>query len=160
MMKTLALSAIGFYQRHLSPYKGFRCAYCAYTGNASCSHLGARAIRRFGLWDGLAILNGRLRKCGIAYRRYRPAVEAPALEHLAKPRLLSPNHQAGFCDVPCDVPGECPCDLPAATVSNACDIFSACGDGANCCDWWNKRRKRNDEKSVHIPPRSNGRREN
>ncbi|MDQ1813775.1 membrane protein insertion efficiency factor YidD [Massilia sp. CCM 9210] len=55
MMKTLALSAIGFYQRHLSPYKGFRCAYCAYTGNASCSALGARAIRRYGVWDGLGV---------------------------------------------------------------------------------------------------------
>ncbi|WP_208640086.1 membrane protein insertion efficiency factor YidD [Massilia violaceinigra] len=147
MMKTLALSAIGFYQRHLSPYKGFRCAYCAYTGNASCSHLGARAIRRFGLWDGLAILNGRLRKCGIAYRRYQPTVEQPAMA-----RLLARPNQAGECDLPCD------CDPSPLTAGKACDCLTGCGDGVHCCDGWNKRRQRNREDSTHIPPRRDGRR--
>ena len=45
-------TAIGAYQRYLSPYKGFCCAYRAHTGRASCSALGARVIRRHGLLAG------------------------------------------------------------------------------------------------------------
>lgn len=104
-MKSLLLSAIRFYQRVLSPRKRFCCAYRSHTGHASCSALGYRAIRRFGAWRGLVLLNRRLEKCGIAYRRYHPA----AL-----------RGQAGFCDVGgCDGPdiGDCldgcgGCDWP------------------------------------------------
>jgi len=53
--RDLALLAITLYQRHLSPYKGFRCAYALHTGRASCSRLGYRAIRRHGL-RGLGLL--------------------------------------------------------------------------------------------------------
>ncbi|MDQ1834004.1 membrane protein insertion efficiency factor YidD [Massilia scottii] len=142
MMKTLALTAIGFYQRHLSPYKGFRCAYCAYTGNASCSALGARAIRRYGVWDGLGVLQGRLQKCGIAYRRYRPSVPSA-------PRLLARPNQAGECDLPCD----CSCGLFSS--GNACDMASYCVDAKDCWDAVRGRREpRQEEELIYIPPRS------
>lgn len=149
MMKTLALSAIGFYQRHLSPYKGFRCAYCAYTDNASCSHLGARAIRRFGVWNGLGVLKRRLDKCGVAYRRYRPEAERSSA-----PRRLVGRHQAGFCDLPCDAPGECPCDLSFKGAGKVCDVLSC---GADCCDWSRKKKKRENDELLYIPPRSDRR---
>lgn len=87
-MKTLVLAAIRFYQRIISPRKGFCCAYAAYTGHASCSALGYRAVRRLGALRGLLALNRRLEKCDVAYRRYRPA----------------PMHaQAGFVDCDCDI---------------------------------------------------------
>jgi putative component of membrane protein insertase Oxa1/YidC/SpoIIIJ protein YidD len=124
-MKSIALSAIRFYQRVLSPRKGYCCAYASYTGHASCSALGYRAIRRFGLWHGLSVLNGRLEKCGVAYRRYRPSTLA---------------RQAGFLDCDCDVGG---CDIAGDVCSNASD-----------CDW-KRRRNRGDEQYVVIPPRSN-----
>ncbi|NHZ87961.1 membrane protein insertion efficiency factor YidD [Massilia sp. CCM 8733] len=144
MMKTLALSAIGFYQRHLSPYKGFCCAYCAYTGNASCSAFGARAIRRYGVWDGMAVLRGRLRKCGVAYRRYRPPPPRPLL---VKPR------QNGDCDLPCDLPCDRSCDQ--LSPCNACDAVSNCVDAKDCWDWWRDRRKRRQEEELlYIPPRN------
>ncbi|NHZ60941.1 membrane protein insertion efficiency factor YidD [Massilia sp. CCM 8694] len=148
MMKTLALSAIGFYQRHLSPYKGFCCAYCAYTRNASCSAFGARAIRRYGVWDGMAVLRGRLRKCGLAYRRYRPPPAPPM-----RPLLVRPG-QAGDC-VPCD----CSVDLPSpGDACNACDTVSDCVDAKDCWDWWKDRRKqREEEELIYIPPQSDRR---
>lgn len=141
MMTTLALSAIGFYQRHLSPYKGFCCAYCAYTGSASCSAFGARAIRRYGVWDGMAVLQGRLRKCGVAFRRYRPPPP--------RPLLVKPN-QNGDCDIPCD--GSC--DWPSP--GDACDTASDCLDAKDCWDWWWDRRKRKQEEEelLYIPPRN------
>jgi putative component of membrane protein insertase Oxa1/YidC/SpoIIIJ protein YidD len=34
------LVAIRFYQRHVSPRKGYRCAYRVHTGRCGCSALG------------------------------------------------------------------------------------------------------------------------
>ncbi len=113
-MKALALAAIRFYQRYLSPHKGFRCAYAAYTSDRSCSALGYRAIRRFGVLDGIVVLDRRLARCGTAYRLARPAPSA----------ML--KHQAGFLD--CGG-----CDGVGCDVTDACDL-------ANCCDWNSKRK--------------------
>jgi len=45
--KHLALWAIRAYQRHLSPWKGFRCAYRVLTGRDSCSAYGYKvALKR------------------------------------------------------------------------------------------------------------------
>lgn len=132
-MKSIVLSAIRFYQRVLSPHKGFCCAYAAYTGHASCSALGYRAIRRLGVWHGIAVLNRRLEKCGSAFRRYRPGKLA---------------RQAGFLDCGgCDVGG---CDAPTAGdfCGNACSCTPA-----DCS--WTKRGRRGDDKYVVIPSRGN-----
>ena len=139
-MKSIALFAIRFYQRTLSPHKGFRCAYAAYTGCASCSELGYRAIRRLGLWHGLAALNGRLEKCGVAYRRYRPRALAG---------------QAGFLDcVSCDVGA---CDVASCDLASG--LGDACGTAAECstcdCSWSGRRNKRDDDQYVVIPSRGN-----
>lgn len=85
-MKSLALAAIRFYQRHLSPHKGFCCAYRQHTGAGSCSELGHRAIRRHGVFQGLGVLNRRLTLCGVAHRRFDPRVRPLAA-------------QRGDCDV-------------------------------------------------------------
>lgn len=126
-MRRLALAAIRFYQRRLSPRKGFCCAYRYHTGRAGCSELGFRAIRRYGLWRGLAVLRARLTRCSIAHRRYTR-------------HGLALGAQAGFCDAGCDLP----CDLDAAS---ACDLAGElpgdCGGGGE--------RKR-DESAVHLPP--------
>jgi len=123
-MRRLALLAIRLYQQHLSPYKGFCCAYGAHTGHASCSTLGLRAVRRFGVWEGVAILDRRLAKYGVAHRRYRHAPLA---------------RQAGSCDLPCDLPGDC-------------------FDASDCCDWNKKRKQSRNEQDIHVPPRRDHRR--
>lgn len=156
-MKILALLAIRIYQRMISPYKGFRCAYAACTGHASCSALGYRAIRRYGVADGMGVLNARLQKCGVAYRRYC----TPA------PRAL--GNQAGFVDCACDGGCDSPsCHLPGCDVCG-CDWGGTTdGDGpgsrgsrrSDCttcdlvsCDWNGKRkRSRDEEQYVVIPP--------
>lgn len=129
-MKKFALAAIRFYQRRLSPHKGYCCAYRYHTGRAGCSELGFRAIRRYGLWRGLAVLRTRLTRCGIAHRRYTR-------------HGLTLGPQAGFCDAGCDLP----CDLD---FSGACDLVSDlpcdCGGGE----------RRRDESAVHLPPSQRG----
>lgn len=122
-MKTLVLCAIRLYQRIISPRKGFCCAYAAYTGHASCSALGYRAVRRLGAWQGLLVLNRRLEKCGVACRRYRPGpLQA----------------QAGFLDC----------------GDGDCDIVDCLPDD---CGKDKKRRSKNDDRDVVIPPRQRAR---
>jgi uncharacterized protein len=140
-MKSLALAAIRFYQKTISPRKGFCCAYAAYTGHGSCSALGYRAIRRFGVWRGLFILDGRLTKCGITYRRYRAAP------------VSGLSRQAGFLDCDCagcDLPGDCNAKSAGSSLCDVGDCLSSCGD----CDWKKKKRKRAQEQYVIIPPRT------
>jgi len=111
----LALSAIRGYQRHLSPHKGFNCAYRCATGRDGCSAHGYRVIERFGLWTGLALLRRRLRLCGDTYRS-RILVRNPVL-----------YHQRGDC-VPCDCDTGCLPDLPCSGKSAARGIGQCAGE--------------------------------
>ena len=133
-MRAFALVAIAFYQRFISPYKGFCCAYRIHTGRHSCSALGSRAIRRFGVLAGFAILRQRTYLCGVAHRRYSPPHKRP---HRA---------QRGDCDIPCDFD----VDLPSG---KSCSSFDSCCDGAGC-DWPDKKRNKNEkERYIYIPPK-------
>lgn len=114
LLRDLALHAIRFYQRYLSPRKGFACAYRACTGGASCSELGFRAIRRYGLRGGLRVLDARLERCRLA-------------ASLQRRRTTWPRAQAGDCD----------CDLPCSSF-DACD-FVSCDDAS--CDRPRSKRK-------------------
>ncbi len=149
-MKALALLAIRCYQRYLSPRKGFCCAYAAFTGHASCSALGYRAIRRFGVIDGIALLDRRLNKCGVAFRRYRPA--AP----------MALGRQGGFLDCACDVPGDCSspcdCDSPRGRSCLGDAACSGCGCDPSDCGKRKKNRPPEEERDVVIPPRRGARR--
>ena len=154
-MRRLALFLIRFYQVHISPHKGFSCAYRACSGRAGCSQLGFRAIRRAGLWRGLGILRERMQLCGEAHRRLQ--------QHLSRRDTLA--GQRGVCDVSCDVPGDLSCghfDLPSCGHGGGCsmcDVLS-CSDCGECsgCDWPGRnvsRRNRNaDGNYVYIPPNS------
>jgi putative component of membrane protein insertase Oxa1/YidC/SpoIIIJ protein YidD len=63
----LASWLIGLYQRHLSPRKGFRCAYRArHPARSSCSEFGKRAIERLGMLSGVQLLRRRFRRCHAA----------------------------------------------------------------------------------------------
>ena len=56
LLAVLLLAAITFYQRRLSPHKGFVCAWRFHTGRASCSEYARRIVRRCGalaLWVAL-----------------------------------------------------------------------------------------------------------
>jgi len=116
-LRFLALGAITFYQRHLSPRKGFACAYRLHAGRQSCSALGYRAIRRRGLWHGLGLLRARLARCRAAHQQHQQ-------RHRGHP--WPPRGQAGFCDVPCELP----CDLDAPACGD-CVLDFPCG----CADW-------------------------
>ena len=132
-MRILALTAIRAYQRFISPYKGFYCAYKYHTGRRSCSSLGYRAIRRYGVVSGISMLGQRTHLCGVTHRRYQPFLRYKL------------HTQRGVCDISCDGPDDLPCH-----ASDICDAASCLDVGD--CDWPN-RRKRKAEKYVYIPPK-------
>ncbi len=140
--RRLLLAAIRGYQRFVSPYKGFRCAYRVHTGNASCSALGYRAVRRHGVFTGLGLLRQRTARCSIAYRRFAVSMRATAIG------------QRGFVDCACDIPS---CDLAGLDCLTCGGDCMSCGDCDACdaCDW--RRRKHEDappgEQQVYLPVR-------
>ena len=122
LARTLLLGAIRGYKRHVSPHKGFACAYRIHEGCASCSTLGMRAISRYGAWRGLGVLRLRLQQCHLVAEELR-----------ARPALVRAA-QAGFvdCDLPCD--GSC---IEASTCSGceSCELAN-CANSDNCgCDY-------------------------
>jgi putative component of membrane protein insertase Oxa1/YidC/SpoIIIJ protein YidD len=146
-MRQLALFSIEVYQRYLSPHKGFCCAYRAHTGRRSCSALGYRAIRRYGVVDGMAVLRQRLRKCGVVHRRHHMQRQRGAL-----------RSQRGDCDPGCDASCD-GCDTPdidcpgLSLPKGLCDAASCCDCGScDCGDWRNERKRKKDEQQVYIPP--------
>lgn len=126
-MRAAIFAAIIGYQRYVSPYKGFGCAYRVHIGRQSCSALGFRAVRRYGVLAGLAVLRRRTYLCGVAHRRYSKFPSG----------TLRTQH--GLCDVGCDLP----CDFSGA---DGCFSFS---DALNCCDLSSGNRK-NDDKERHV----------
>ena len=67
-MRGLVILAIRAYQRFVSPYKGFSCAYRVHTGRCSCSEFGRRAVERKGVFTGLLLIDARLQRCGSVHR--------------------------------------------------------------------------------------------
>ncbi|VWX59340.1 conserved hypothetical protein [Burkholderiales bacterium 8X] len=114
-MKAIVLAAIRFYQRAISPSKGFGCAHRVHRGSASCSALGLRAVRRYGVLKGMAVLRLRLGRCSEVYREAHPPRKA--LMRRAVPPL-----QRGSCEVPCDLH----CDAPGGRLLEVCDCLD-CG---------------------------------
>jgi putative component of membrane protein insertase Oxa1/YidC/SpoIIIJ protein YidD len=146
-MRELTLWAISVYQRYVSPYKGFRCAYGYHTGCASCSHLGYRAVRWHGLRRGLRLLFQRFARCAEADARYGPGD--------SKPTTRSPmSGQRGYCDiiacVPCDAGCATPCDAASCpAMGDACGT-AFCPTPCDCATWYWDRRS---VKETYVPPR-------
>lgn len=140
-MKKIALAAITFYQRFISPHKGFSCAFHAYTGKSSCSTYGYRAIARHGIFAGVMLIRRRLERCGDAYRKH-----ARKRESTLRPSI-SRGSQAGFCDAGCAA-GAC-----GASDMGACSCDALSGCTLLSCDFedWG-RRKKDEDRYVEIGP--------
>lgn len=66
LLKYLSIGLIHFYQKFISPHKGFCCAYHKYSGGRSCSHYAIVAVRRFGVSALWLSLPKRLDDCKVA----------------------------------------------------------------------------------------------
>jgi putative component of membrane protein insertase Oxa1/YidC/SpoIIIJ protein YidD len=115
-----AASLIGGYQRFVSPYKGFCCAYRTRTKRASCSEFARRVALRRGLLALPGLLRERFKRCAAAARAMTHR------RHDEQQRTRRPSRFGESCvDAAGDacVYGACdpaPCDIGAA---------DACGCG-------------------------------
>lgn len=67
MLRLAAAGAVGAYQRHLSPHKGFCCAYRVHTGRVSCSEFGRRVLLRLGLLAFFRLMPRQFARCRAAF---------------------------------------------------------------------------------------------
>ena len=95
MLRLATVSAIGVYQRHVSPYKGYCCAYRAHTGRLSCSEFGRRVIGKMGVAAGIRLLFGRFAACAVAAEKIKKNDEKR--EEINEACPLSGNEKASTC---------------------------------------------------------------
>ncbi len=121
-----AVSAINFYQRFLSPYKGFSCAHRIIRGGLSCSEFAKRRIQEKGLFMSLADIRGRLRDCRMTYLK--------AMEERKQEKAEQANNKNNDCDPGCDILELGSCDflpgLSGKLTSSMVDIGSCDGISA------------------------------
>lgn len=129
LIRYLVLQLIVGYQRFVSPYKGFRCAYAHHTGRASCSRLGYCGIRMFGVERGLELLFGRFRRFRVEHERHL------AIHHKQRScpwtAAGSRAQQSGICDALACLPFDA-CFGAAVEGSLAGGAVDCCSAG--CCD--------------------------
>jgi len=104
MLRLTAVSAIGVYQRYVSPHKGYCCAYRAHTGRSSCSEFGRRVIGKIGVVAGIRLLFNRFAACAVAAEEIKKNEEKREENNEACP--LSGKEKASMCANGCV--GACP----------------------------------------------------
>lgn len=117
----ISLLAIDAYQRHLSPRKGYRCAYSVVHGGTGCSGFAKHAIHSDGLVRAIPRIMQRFEDCRDAARMLRTDIDCGC----AGDALPSS----------CDLPGM-PDDAPGS---------SRCAAGCidiPFCNWGSSDRKR------------------
>jgi len=127
-MNTLALWTIGFYQRHISPHKGFRCAHAGYYGGTSCSHAVKAIVQTQGLLSSLPAIRARFKECRYAYTQLSSAKLALSTGVFS---IQSEDEEERKRELTC-FGLELGCDS-----LSACDSLpSACGDAHHFCSCW------------------------
>ncbi len=108
LFKFLLLALISFYQKYLSPIKGYKCAYGRHYHTHTCSSYGKKVVLRFGPWIGLRLLSRQFDACAWTNRTYFKA-NRPIKTQMH-------NYQAGYIDcapdcISCDSCDCQSCDL-------------------------------------------------
>lgn len=125
------LLAIVAYQRFVSPYKGFRCAFHAHTGRGTCSGYGYRVFARYGSVRGWRLLRRRFADCRVAAQLESSLHNGSAGEASVR-KLMPSTRQGGFLD--CGG-----CDLPDG--GKTCDLLGSIADIGECCGREKKKEK-------------------
>lgn len=68
VLDQLMLWLLAFYQKFVSPYKGFKCAYGVWTGQSTCSAEAKKILKQDGLIAGWPKIQAQLQHCKVAYQ--------------------------------------------------------------------------------------------
>lgn len=118
----MMVSAIGGYQRWISPHKGFTCAHNTVYRRGGCSGFGKRAFARFPFFLALAMLRVRLDECRAAAEIVRGGRNSERRNEACDAFATGCNPSCGLAAMSCDpaVGADCIGGLGC----DACDIGS------------------------------------
>ncbi|MFC4161626.1 membrane protein insertion efficiency factor YidD [Chitinimonas lacunae] len=122
-------TSIGFYQRWISPYKGYRCAHATYHGGHSCSHVIRDILVDQGLIRGWPQVRQRFADCRSAYEALKQRRLAMAAQQGQGPQ----SKQSRRRDAGGSEGSSACCDL-GCLPDNACETFNCCRGGSRFCD--------------------------
>ncbi|MGI0488108.1 membrane protein insertion efficiency factor YidD [Pantanalinema rosaneae CENA516] len=94
LTRQTASTLISFYQRQISPHKGFACAYRVLHGNESCSQYIKRTIQIHGLWQSLPLIRERFQACKAANQQLQQRSQFRRQPNLAaiEPGQATPDY--------------------------------------------------------------------
>lgn len=121
--RSLAIVITG-YQRYISPYKGFCCAYRAKHGGLSCSEYVKQAVLQDGIWHALPTVKQRFKDCKVAALEFSANNTNPRRRHQNQNRQGKISDMLELCD--CCNPIET-CGSLFETTGGAVDICA--------CSW-------------------------
>lgn len=171
MFKQFSLLLISGYQKYISPYKGFSCAYRVHANGLSCSAYGKRVISKHGVFMGLLLLNRRFYDCKWHYEQHAKSQSSFKYRGLGGKY----SRQRGFVDADCsgcdgldagscdgchdcnlhdhctagELCNDLDCGLDAlncATPDSGCKNVNCCGSGSSSSSFKEKRSKKNQMK--------------
>ncbi|HBC9290540.1 TPA: membrane protein insertion efficiency factor YidD [Escherichia coli] len=122
-MNKLILLLIMFYQRHLSPRKGYRCAYSVLYQTQGCSGAVKNIIQQKGVLAGWSEIRQRFADCRLAAQTIRQK------QRLGKSIRKKKNNDCDCtgCDGAvcrdCHMPDFCP-NIPVPDLDCSCDCSS------------------------------------
>ena len=71
LAENIAVKLIVYYQRYLSPRKGYRCAHSIYHGRSSCSTWAIRVIKKHGILSFIPLMYRRFIACAEAHEKLK-----------------------------------------------------------------------------------------
>jgi len=85
--RSIIIFVIEWYQRYLSPRKGYCCAYRVAHKRCSCSHYGKRVVQRRGALAFVPLMQRRFARCAKAAAKLR-ANEVRVLDYAGRPQQI------------------------------------------------------------------------
>ncbi|MEO0830636.1 MAG: membrane protein insertion efficiency factor YidD [Pseudomonadota bacterium] len=124
----MSLLAIDLYRRHVSPRKGFACAYRVAHGGASCSAFARQRIARVGAFRAVRPIRQRFADCREAAREL--AAQTGAAQRADQDPANRRRRGGGWsaCSTACDVTE---CGLFG--VTRGCGKADNCDCSPDCC---------------------------
>lgn len=128
MFNSTTIYAINFYQRYISPHKGFCCAYRMHTGRASCSEYAKKIVSRLGAFALFTAMPRQFARCRMAYNVLMANTQNTDANQQHQHR--SRQNRRDYCDT-------CDCTSDAC---DACDFLNnkikilECDSPVNGCD--------------------------
>ncbi|CAA6824387.1 MAG: Unknown protein [uncultured Sulfurovum sp.] len=118
MLTLISVKLIEFYQKYISPYKGFCCAYRVYTGEVSCSQYSKIVIQENGTVRAFPLIRERFRACQSSAKKLEEERKKKDKQGFTDNCLTScscptPSCSSGSGGLSCDA---CACDVGGCSL--------------------------------------------